>query len=231
MEKMPRISVAIATHDTVPFRFAYDLAQMTAFTMASIPEKVPYGISAVSGTYVHSAREELIRSLLQDGVTHLLWLDSDMSFPRDSFIRLMNHNVPFVGANYAKREVPSDYVAIKEVGTPGKKCPTTVESTGLEEVEAIGFGLCLMRADALLDLNPDERWFWFEAQENGGMVGEDVWFWRKVREAGHKVYVDHDISKEVSHIGQFEYTLNMVEADPENMIVPVELELPPGVEV
>lgn len=217
----PALSVAIATHDMVPALFMYDLAQLTAFTMASIPEKVPYGINMVSGTYIHRARQQLLENLIADGTTHILWMDSDMRFPRNSFIRLLNHNQPVVGVNYAKRQVPTDYVAIKKVGfgDGGKRLVTDGESTGLEKVEAVGFGLLLMRVDALLELPTDQPWFWYELdEETGDHIGEDVYFCRLLRESGVDIYVDHDLSKECAHVGQFEYTLNLVNP-PEELIV------------
>jgi hypothetical protein len=32
-------------------------------------------------------------------------------------------------------------------------------------------------------------------------IGEDVYFFNRVRQCGFSVYVDHDLSKEIYHIG------------------------------
>ena len=208
----PKIAVAMATHDMVPAGFMFDLANLCSYTVAAMPEDASFGTVMVPGTYVHSARQQLIDGLVKDGVTHVLWLDTDMRFPKESFVRLMLHDVPVVGINYAKRKVPTEFVAIKKIGwEPGEaseRLITSDESTGLEEVEAIGFGMVLMRMDALRNM-PDPReepWFWFHwVKEKGMQVGEDVQFCRLLRESGVKVYVDHDLSKECAHIGQFEY--------------------------
>ena len=39
----------------------------------------------------------------------------------------------------------------------------------------------------------------------GIVEGEDVYFCTMARVHGFEVWVDHDLSKEVTHIGQFEY--------------------------
>jgi hypothetical protein len=54
----------------------------------------------------------------------------------------------------------------------------------------------------------DAPWFhipWNE-KELKFDCGEDIYFCRKARKAGHKIYLDHDLSKEIAHIGQYEFT-------------------------
>jgi hypothetical protein len=208
----PKIAIALVSHDNVPVRFAYDLANMVMVTSAYMPEGTALGVQLISGTYVHSARQEMLESLIGEGVTHILWVDTDMTFPPDSLIRLLEHNVPVVGINYSQRGLPPDYVAIKKVGLPGEKLATLPESTGLEEVDAMGMGLMLTRIDGLRNL-PAKPWFaheWLEDKKQ--WLGEDVYFCGKLREAGVKLLVDHDLSKECGHLGQFDYRLEGVAA-------------------
>jgi hypothetical protein len=47
--------------------------------------------------------------------------------------------------------------------------------------------------------------------ETGNTVGEDVYFCNLARAAGHKVYIDHDISKDVVHMGGFEFRHQIME--------------------
>jgi len=211
----PRIAVLIASHDNVPVTFAYDLSLMLTYTASELPEGAELGIQLAAGTYVHEARQDLIVSALEDRVTHMLWLDADMRFPRDTLVRLLVHNVPVVGANYATRGVPSDFVAIKKVNwnpdEPGERLYTGPDSTGLEEVEAVGMGVLLTRADAFQSM-PDPRvdpWFFFQKipGKDGGfrLLGEDVYFCKLLREAGNRILVDHDLSQDIAHTGQFDF--------------------------
>lgn len=204
-----RITIAVPSHDNVPFLFAYDLAALAMTTAANLPEGVQMGIQGVSGTYIHKARQELVDEVLKHEADYILFLDADMRFPPDALIRLFNHNVPIVGINYAKRGFPSEFVALKRVGigVEGERLRTTEDSTGLEDVEAVGGGCLLIRTDVLADLpDPIEQpWFQNEYLGNGQWMGEDVYFCRLLREAGHRIFVDHDLSKDCSHIGQYEY--------------------------
>lgn len=208
-----RISVCLVSHDTVPFYFAFDLAQLSAFTVASLPDDVEFGLNAISGTYVQCARDDLLKAVVAQEANYILWIDTDMRFPKDALVRLLQRDLPVVGINYAKRGTPTDYVAIKRVGAPGEKLETTEESTGVEEVEAMGFGMVLMKTSALTGLSPMEPWFNVEWREElGQWIGEDVYFFEKLRATGIPIHVDHDLSKECAHIGQFEYKTDHVAA-------------------
>jgi hypothetical protein len=85
----------------------------------------------------------------------------------------------------------------------------------LEEVSNLGLGICLIKVTALAKMNQ-------AAKAKGesvyplfmiGQAGPDAWFsedsyfFNKAREAGLSLYVDHDLSREVGHIGEFEYKL------------------------
>lgn len=216
-----RVSVCVPTHNKAHSLFAYDLANMMGF-LGSGP--VAQGIldsvslNFVTGTYVHTARQELAEAALAQESDFVLFLDSDMRFPKDTLIQLLQHNEPIVGINYSTRGMPPHFVAVKEVGWDDEddavRCKTDQESTGLEEVEAIGFGAVLIRTDVLLSLpNPRENgpWFWYEWREElGNQVGEDVYFCQLAREAGFPIYVDHDLSRRCAHIGDFEFQTDAV---------------------
>jgi len=48
---------------------------------------------------------------------------------------------------------------------------------------------------------------------SGGMyVGEDIYFCKLAQAHGFKVWVDHDLSKDVKHIGKMEFTHDHAEA-------------------
>lgn len=213
------LAIVLPTHESIPAGFTYDLARMTLHLGMSAPESWTVGLHMVSGTYVHSARQNLLRDLLQqeDRPDWILWLDTDMRFPIDLPLRLLDRGKSFIGINYAKRDVPTDYVGFKTVARkPGefsRKLVTNAESTGVEEVEALGFGAFLMETAALRDLpSLDEGpWFFYEWMPGQRLVGEDVFFCNLIRDLGQKIWVDHDLSKECAHIGQFHYRLEMVD--------------------
>ena len=210
-----RIKVVVPSHDFVIAEFSYCLASLCAHTVGvMLANDIPgdFGLGSVTGTYIHTARQDALQAALDENVTHLLWVDSDMAFPKDALIRLLKHNRPFVGINYSSRGLPPVYVAIKE-SEPGTKCPTTAASTGLEEVEAIGFGLALMDLRRIRPLLWEQPWFDYRyLPKSKNWVGEDVYFCRMLRAAGIPALVDHDLSKDCAHIGLFKYKLDHVAA-------------------
>lgn len=204
-----KVAIGYASHDKVDSMFAHSLADLSAYTAAALlasGAEFEYGIKTVFGTYIHKARTELLESAIEDNVSHLLWVDSDMIFPKDAMIRLMQHGKTIVGANYSQRGLPPDWVAIKQM-SPGVKCETRHDSTGLEEVEAIGFGCVLFDMREIREKLPSKPWFGI-----GDTYGEDVWFCKRIREEhGVKIFVDHDLSKQVRHIGTYEYVTTAVQ--------------------
>jgi hypothetical protein len=70
-------------------------------------------------------------------------------------------------------------------------------------VDVVGFGVVLMRTAIVNGWS--QPWFRHGLNDQFGDVGEDVMFCRAVRAAGHAIYIDHDLSKEVGHIGQYTY--------------------------
>jgi len=213
-----RIAVAIPSHDMCMASFAYDLGQMMLYSGIALPDNAEIGITLVTGTYIHQARQELLAHMLGTGVTHALWLDSDMRFPKETLVHLLKRDKDIVGANYPHRAFPPGYVAIKRGGWHkkddlGEKCVTTMESSGLDSVDAIGFGCVLTRLGPLHALPKDEPWFWYEMVFGDRHVGEDVYFCRLVKEKlGLEIFVDHDLSKECAHIGQFEFNIGHAQA-------------------
>lgn len=218
-----KIAVLLTTHDMVPAGFAYDYGKMMLHVGGTAPEGVQIAVHMATSTYVHDGRQKLLEGCLREEVVpnYILWIDTDMRFPMDALHQLLarmeeDPSIKFIGINYASRAVPAQYVAIKECNwrpdQVGSKLVTTDDSTGVEEVEALGLGFFLCRAEALLDLPENQPWFWYEWLGDGRVVGEDVYFCRLLRQMGHKLYVDHDLSNRCAHIGLWEYKLPMVEA-------------------
>jgi hypothetical protein len=75
----------------------------------------------------------------------------------------------------------------------------------------MGFGMVWVATDVFRAM--PKPWFsheWLPDQEV--FRGEDYYFFERAREAGFECYVDHDLSKEVGHIGSFTFNPVMLEA-------------------
>lgn len=221
-----KVAICLPTHDMVPAGFMYDLANMAAFSgMTLIADDVAdMSLMMMQGTIIQASREKLAQDALIADCTHLLWLDTDMRFPKDTLIRLLNRNKPIVGINYSKRKAPPDYTAFSsidynpETGRWGTKLPTRPDDYGLQEAAAIGFGVTLIQSRVFWDIadeeaGPGKPFFDFTHIGKGAdWKGEDVYFCEKAKAAGYTTYVDADLSKRCAHVGQFEYRLDHVHA-------------------
>lgn len=194
-----RLAIGGPTRDLVPASFAVDLAQLYAYTIARGPwATVTVGFKAA--TYIHMGREYFLEDAIQQGATHVLWLDTDMSFPRETAVWLALHDQPIVGCNYLTRHGSHSWTAMREDGT---RIATTSTSEGLEAVDAMGFGVVLMRTDLVVGFARPRFRHGLNARD--GDIGEDIMFCRTVRAAGHPIYIDHDLSKGIGHIGQYNF--------------------------
>jgi hypothetical protein len=152
-------------------------------------------------------RESLLRAALRAGATHILWLDTDMRFPSDTLRRLLSHSKAFVAANCVTKAVPAEPTAKTLYGSP---VYTDKNSVGLEKVGHVGLAVALLQTQHLKRLVPPN--FPMEWQKDAqAYAGEDGYFCRKWREAtGLQIYIDHDLSRKVGHIGTFTFTYKLV---------------------
>ena len=159
----------------------------------------------IRGSVIWKQRAELLQKAIDGGCTHALFLDVDQTFPPNLLRRLLSHKEPIVAANVAVKEWPSMPTARVRRGTVVEPVYTLEDSEGLEEVWRVGTGIMLVDLKILKDVK--KPWFqvsWGDKPEDD-QYGEDWWFCKQVQEAGYSIYIDHDVSWEVGHIGDFQY--------------------------
>ncbi len=202
---MMHLGICIPSMDLVHADFAMSLLGMQNLILQRPPRvDMEYNIYNERGSLIQLSRHKLAERCVQDGCTHMLFLDSDMTFPADSFHRLLARNHPVVGCNYVKRTIPA---TSNTVSMDDKMLLTTEDKTGLEPARSAGFGVLLIDVDVLRQVPPP--WFDCVWMTNGELMGEDVFFFKKLAHHGFTLMIDHDLSKEIGHIGQFEYTNNL----------------------
>lgn len=222
---MIRLAIGIPTYNDPKSKFMFSAMQaLNHLHTAKIvdaegnPVPIEVEIIMVSGSALTESRTRILGEALAWGATHLLWLDADHVFPPNAFLRLLSHNLDVVGCNYPRRNTPTAPTAAKTItDDPQQDIRNLVYTTAekaqageLEEVDHIGFGLCLMNMAVvdMLQARADELGqasflplFEFSSRPNGGgLIGEDAFFFAKVRDAGGKVWVDHALSWETGHI-------------------------------
>lgn len=202
------LGVLIPHTGTVEAKTALSLAQMSSHFAAWKPKNPrTFGMRSkrmsffmLAGSMLPQSRQDLTAKALQAGCTHLLWLDSDMVFPRDTWLRLVMRNKAFIGCNCTSRTWPVLTIAHDLKGRPidSSRC------SGVEEVQHIGLAVAMVRADLVKKLRPP-MYMMEWVPEFKRHSGEDVYFSMLVQEAGEKVWVDHDLSPEITHIGRTEF--------------------------
>lgn len=182
------------------------IAMLMAVTVAKAPaQNLMLGIHTCESSMLPLSRTILIKEAIAKGATHVLFVDSDMDFPADAAVRLLSHGKPLVGVNYIRKKKPYTPVTI---GLDGKPLYTREGSSGLEEVKHTGFGLFLI--DTRVFADAPEPWFpmgW--SSDRNAYVGEDTFFFALMRKMGFPVYIDHDLSRQIGHIGLGTWTNDM----------------------
>lgn len=207
----------IPSNGTVPMGFALSLAQAMAH-FASLPYdgQKKIGLWNVRSSNLAEGRQRLVAKAMEDQATHIMWFDSDMKFPPDTITRLLNHAKPVVGVNYPQKNIearPTAYLDSPDYVGP---VYSGERATGLQEVSVLGMGVMLTEL-AVFDVLPLPHFkFTPLPPENTRHSGEDVHFCHELSKLGIPVFVDHDLSKECAHIGEFEYT-NQLSKDAEQV--------------
>lgn len=195
-----RVAVSVPSGDTVHTGFAYDLARMVGATAAQRRD-IEIRLHFLRGTVLNSSRTELVKMALEQDCTHILFLDSDMTFPKDTLVRLLAHREPVAAVNYTKRRAPHDPVA---VGLDGRALYVEPGENGTVPVATVGMGAMLVDLDVFKRL--PQPWFLTPYLADAGVfVSEDVYFCTLVREHGLTPLVDNALSREVAHIGEMEF--------------------------
>jgi hypothetical protein len=156
---------------------------------------------SMEGTGVSANRERMVKNFLKTDATHLLFIDDDMGFNPDALHVLASRRQPIVACNYRVRTPPAPFMAKRD----GKEIKITAESTGLEEVDFVPFGLCLMERRVLESIPVPRFMIEYIERDFNDYTTEDVSFCNKVR-TQYPIYIDHDASKKVWHAGNIHYT-------------------------
>ncbi len=186
--------------------FGYSLQNMIGFLLTAEP--IPdfrFQIGLAQGSNWIENREDIGERAVANGFTHLCFLDDDMVFAPDILVSMVQHakaGKDIVLTNYMVKEWPPK--TFTSIGKDGERVVTGEKSEGLEEVLGGGFGVSLINLDVLRKVQ--QPWFLPVWRQETGYSTEDMPFFHKCREAGFKVWVDHDASKRIAHVGQFQWS-------------------------
>lgn len=160
------------------------------------------GFEPIEGSGIGANRERLVKNALKTDCTHILFIDEDMGFQPECLYIMAGRRLPLVGCNYPMRVKGKGMTALAL--DKKNRIPLTEESVGTEPCHYTGFGLCLI-----------ERWVFEKIEKPWFLIGyntetetyttEDAGFARRVSESGIDWHVDHDASKKIYHVGNYNY--------------------------
>lgn len=177
--------------------FASLLGMLTNINSA----EAKWTISGIEGTRISSNRNTLVKTAIDGGFTHLLFIDTDMVFPTDSLNRLLSHKKDIVcGTTTMRKEHDSrgHHQPGKYLGTALDKTPI---STGLIEMLGVGSCFMLIKTDVFRKIGLPS-YYEVPNYDIGDTEGEDLTFCKLARSSGYKIWMDVDLSKQLGHIGQ-----------------------------
>lgn len=208
----PRIAVCVASSGNCKTQFAMSFAGLMAYfptrpLMVEQPEQHIAQFLVESSSIAYN-QHRLVEAARDWKATHILWLEDDMKFPPEALHMLFARRQMWVGANYPIRSGPP--FTNTALAFDQSRVRTRADSTGLEACLYTGYGCALM--DVTIFDKVETPWFEFPWKGDGNYATSDWYFSEKVRAAGIPIYVDHDLSKLIGHVGSHTYNVAEVEA-------------------
>lgn len=209
MKNRKEISVTIGTphnRDLTP-EYVNSLLGMVMKTAFSTPVQVRLHLH--EGCYVHQGRNKIADKCHTD---YLLFIDSDMAFPVDGLMKLIDLDKDICGGMYFSRKAPNlplvyhlkegNYAAIEEIPDKPFSC------------DAIATGFMLIKKEVLDGFDSyvkKNKQLPFDfMKQTDGELGEDLAFCKRAKELGFEIWCDPTI--EIGHVATEVVTRNNYEA-------------------
>jgi len=174
----------------------------------------PFSISY--DAMIQRARNDIVKMALQVGVDDLVFIDADMEWKPQDFIRLLSHNVDLVAGTARKKTDAAELYAVRIL--EGSNDLIIDKKTGLIEVGGVGCAFTRMtnrcmemlwkKAPKYKDDNRggESRLIFNVTVENGALCSEDTSMCNLWRSLKQKVWFDYKIT--CGHIGTKKYEGN-----------------------
>lgn len=195
-----RLSIGICSHRDIKAAFVKSLLDLVFELQRTNVEFDVFLKTNVSNIVL--GRQAIVNEAIEQGYTHMLFLDDDMTFPANIVEMLAGHGKEFVAANYRKKN------SAKVLGTAvdlGRTRVDSSEKTGLMEVHRVGLGCFLADVEALKAMG-HVHFAMIQPEGVLNVIGEDDYFCAKARDCGFKIFIDHDASRAVGHLGDLTYS-------------------------
>lgn len=204
MQSDTSVVIGVASGGSWHSRFGACLVRMVSWSSQMTPkntDQITTYLSTVDSSMLSANMLLYADYAMKVGATHLLTLEVDMVFPQDVLNRLLEHDVDIVGANYTYKSLPPKPITRgfddEIIHSRGRQ--------GCERVASIGFGITLIKTEIFKKMDrPYFKEVWLEKEQV--VASGDTYFCQKVRDCGFDIWVDHDLSADVMHLGTFAFS-------------------------
>lgn len=220
MRQKVRLGILVPSGGSVNTQFALSLVTMCNYLHScSLPPEFDFKgfvLFNAQGSILPDLRQRLVDDAMEADCTHMLFIDSDMVFPADTFHRLLLANKNIVAANCCTKTMPSNPTARYKSDDPaGDFCYTTAgkaQLNMLEPVWRVGTGVMLIRRSVFEKMA--KPWFPMDWDyEEGKWQGED-WGFLEQAEPTQPV-IHHSLSWEIGHMGTVPFEPAFIQAQDE----------------
>jgi FkbM family methyltransferase len=197
-----RILIAIPTNrniEAVTFKSIYDLI---------IPEGCEIVFQYFWGYQVEQVRNLIANWTIRNGFDYLFAVDSDISFPPDTLVKLIRHDRDIVSGVYIQRIPGTHTIEIMRKNNQGGVTHVDwadIKGQGLVPIDGCGFGCTLVKTDVFKNI-PYPQFVYKSAIDHKDTISEDVYFCSQARHYGFTLWCDTDVI--CDHTGSFTFRVD-----------------------
>lgn len=191
-----KLLIAIPTRDEMPYQFVKCLTDLIRHLDE---EETDYEIAFQGATLVYIGRDKLAKKAIDQGFTHVLWLDSDMTFKPTLLDDLMFCGKPFVTGLAVGRRPPHFSCVFKQVLPKVERWTFEEFPSCPFQIAACGFACVLIETRVLEKVWTTHGTCFFPTRE----LGEDVAFCHKAKLLGFEIWAEPTV--QLGHIGQMTF--------------------------
>ena len=154
IDKQVRLAICIPARDQMHTATTYDLWNLAQHLGA---RNIQSKLFVSPGTLIANQRHELVLSAKDWGATHVMFIDSDITFVPECVTVLIDHGERVVGAAYSKRVPPFITTAWYSIGDWETWVRTNEVDDVLVKVDCMALGFCLIDISVFDEI--DQPWF------------------------------------------------------------------------
>ena len=186
-----KLLIGVPTTDFVHVEF---LKSLTELIMRLQRDEIDFKLHIETGTLVYCARDTIASKAINEGYTHVLWLDSDMVFTDDLLDDLMFCGKPFVCGIFHSRRKGYHSALFKNLDINNLERFEEYPPEAFR-VAGCGFAGVLIETSILRDVMLRDGTCFLPMRS----YGEDLAFCMRATSLGHEIYAEP--SAVMGHVG------------------------------